>query len=509
MRSLLLPSREGLAVPQGAAASTPARRRRFDLSLFLPHTMSGLVAGGCLIAAAPLLLALLLAASQLDRLSRHSERLVKEGVAVVRLGSQLRDDVNDLERSLRQYAALVDPALVGVVSGRMAQTEKTLQELQDQDLAPLADPVFSAQRELAQAAEQWAEMQQQPVSAGAMEPLVRRVHAIGGEVNAILRSGGGATDAEIDRLQDAAKAARRTLLISSLTLLPLTAALVLAFSAAVTRPLRKLAAGIVDLGSARYDRPVAIQFPQEMSRLGGQLDWLRRRLAQLESDKERFLRHVSHELKTPLSSLHEGAALLRDEAIGPLEPRQQEVTAILVDSINELDGLIHNLLAYAQWRRERHHPLDWFESRPLVEEALARHRLSLERRRISTELRLGSGRLFGHRPQLRVALENLLGNAIKHAPPESSIDIAMDAVDGCCTLSVRDRGRGVPEQEKRMIFEPFVRGNEAEETGIRGTGIGLSIVQETILSHKGTVEVEDANPGACFKLAWPCPAGGA
>jgi two-component system sensor histidine kinase GlrK len=509
MRSLQFQSREGLAAPLGAGAGAAAPRRRFDLGVFLPHTMSGLVAAGCLVAAAPLLLALLLAASQLDRLSRHSERLVKEGIAVVRLGAQLRDDVGDLERSLRQYAALGDPALVEVTTRRMAQTEKTLQDLEDEDLEPLADPVFAAQRELSQVAKLWAEAQQSP-SAGAIEPLARRVHDIGGEVNAILRSGTGATDAEVGRLQAASVSARRILLTSSLALVPLTALLVLIFSATVTRPLRALAGGIADLGNARYGEPVSIRFPQEMRRLAGQLDWLRRRLAQLESDKERFLRHVSHELKTPLASLHEGAALLREQALGPLSPRQQEVTGILAESIAELDGLIHNLLAYAQWRRERQHPpLAWFEARPLAEEVLARHRLSLERRRISTELRLGSERLFGHRPQLRVALENLLGNAIKHAPPDSSIDIDMSAGGGCCRLSVRDRGRGVPEQEKRMIFEPFVRGTEAEEAGTRGTGIGLSIVHETALSHQGTVEVEDAKPGACFKLAWPCPADGA
>ncbi len=311
----------------------------------------------------------------------------------------------------------------------------------------------------------------------------------------------------MERLRAAAAAARRTLLVSSMTLIPLTALLALAFSAAVTRPLRKLGAGIADLGAGRYGRPVPIRFPVEMQRLGGQLDWLRRRLAQLEADKERFLRNVSHELKTPLASLQEGAALLRDEALGPLSPRQREVAGILSESIDELDGLICNLLSYAQWRRERQFPpMAWFEARPLVEEILARHRLSLERRHISTELRIETERLFGHRPQLRSALENLLSNAIKHAPPQTCIDIRLGTDAAGCHLSVRDRGRGVPEQEKRMIFEPFVRGTEAEEAGIRGTGVGLSIVQETILSHNGTVEVEDAEPGACFKMAWPYPA---
>ena len=83
MRSLLFQSREGLSAPAGAAvgAAAPRRLRRVDPRLFLPRTMSGLVAAGCVLAAAPLLLALVLAASRLDRLSHHSELLVREGVS--------------------------------------------------------------------------------------------------------------------------------------------------------------------------------------------------------------------------------------------------------------------------------------------------------------------------------------------------------------------------------------------------------------------------------------------
>jgi two-component system, NtrC family, sensor histidine kinase GlrK len=508
MRSLLFQAREAVpALPDNAADGVvPTGLRRLILSLFLPRTMAGLVAAGCLLAATPLLLALLLAAAQLNRLTQHSSKLVKEGVAVVRLGSQLNDDTNNLERAVRQYAVLGDPTLAAVIKSRMGQTEATLRDIEDLQLAPLADPVFIAQNELVQAAKLWAES---PQPLDAPERLAQHVHAIGDQANAILVTGREAIDHEIGRLQSASRAARRILLVSSITLIPLTALLALAFSAAVTRPLRRLGAGIADLGNGRYGEPVAIRFPSEMQRLGRRLDWLRLRLQQLEADKESFLRNVSHELKTPLASLHEGSTLLRDQALGPLTEPQREVAHILVEAADELGGLIHNLLAYSEWRKDRRHPaMEWFDARELGEEVLARHRLSLDRRHIFTELRVHSARLFGHRPQLRVALENLLGNAIKHAPPETAIDIDLGVSGTACMLSVRDRGRGVPDQEKRMIFEPFVRGTEAEETGARGTGVGLSIVHETVLSHKGTVEVEDANPGACFKMAWPCPPDG-
>ncbi|MGH8444064.1 MAG: sensor histidine kinase, partial [Solimonas sp.] len=241
-------------------------------------------------------------------------------------------------------------------------------------------------------------------------------------------------------------------------------------------------------------------------RLGEQLDWLRRRLAQLEADKDQFLRQVSHELKTPLSSLREGAELLREGSLGELTPRQREVANILAESTVELEALISNLLAYAEWRAERKHAeRAWFDPRPLIEELLSLHTLPMAKRQLRAELRAEHIGLFGQRSQLRLALDNLITNAIKHAPPGSVIEIHVSTPDNHCELAVRDYGRGVRDAEKQRIFEPFVRGGEAEEQGIRGTGVGLSIVREVMLAHGGTVGVEDAGPGARFRLLWPCP----
>ena len=129
----------------------------------------------------------------------------------------------------------------------------------------------------------------------------------------------------------------------------------------------------------------------------------------------------------------------------------------------------------------------------------------LEPLSLRVDLQLPPLSLYGQRSQLRLALDNLLTNAIKHAPPGSTIEIAASAPDHQCQLSVRDHGRGVSNEDKDSIFEPFVRGTEVEEQGIRGTGVGLSIVKEVALAHGGTVVVEDAEPGARFRLAWPCP----
>src|SRR3546814_10839037 len=124
-----------------------------------------------------------------------------------------------------------------------------------------------------------------------------------------------------------------------------------------------------------------------MRRLGEQLDWLRRRLAQLEDDKDQFLWQVSHELKTPLASLREGAELLREGSLGALTPRQHEVAGILAESTIELEALISNLLAYAEWPSERKHAQrGWFDPRPLLDEVLSQHVLPMRSDEHTSEL---------------------------------------------------------------------------------------------------------------------------
>lgn len=470
------------------------------MTLWLPRTMTGLVAAGCLLTAVPLLAALLLASVALDRLTGHTESLVQQGVMTARLGAELRELLQDLERHAEQYHALGDPALLDVFDDRWRQAEETLRQIAR--VGP-RDDARNLQRDLSDAATRWM---------AAARAGVLPADGIGGfgalapQADTIVTAARATIDRQLEAIADATDTSHTIILLSSLTLLPLTALLTYGFSVAVTRPLRKMSQGIAALGRGRYEQRIEIAYPREMQLLGERLDWLRRRSAALEAEKDRFLRHVSHELKTPLTTLQEGAALMRERTLGPLSPQQQEVAQILTEAAIELGTLIRNLLSYAEWKQEERKPeMGWFETRALFSEVMLSHRLVLAKRQLTVELSMRSPRLFGQRPRLRVALDNLVGNAIKHAPEGTAIEVRAGVRDGICELSVRDHGRGVPDQDKGRIFEPFVRGSETEETGVRGTGIGLSIVSETARAHDGTVEVEDANPGARFRMVWPCP----
>lgn len=468
--------------------------------------MAGLVAAGSVVVAAPLVAAILIAGVVLERLTLDAERLVTKGVSLANLAAQLKDDLSGLERSARQFIILDDPGLLDVFFTRVTEMQRTLTAIEQGGFdANLAEPllVLGVRQGLTEAADGFV---RGLANGEALGPAADRIGSLKSDVEAIASAGRAAVDADMARLRETSEQARHVMWISSVALIPLTAALAFAFSLMVTRPLRKMGRAIATLGHAQYDQPVSIAYPVEMQRLGEQLDWLRRRLAQFEEDKDRFLRLVSHELKTPLASLHEGAALLAEGALGPLSGRQLEVAQILVESTLELSGQIDKLLTFAEWR-EGHKQLDlsWFEVQPMIDEVLAAQKLTFVNRKLAVDVNLNVARVFGQRPRLRVALDNLVSNAVKHAPQGSTIEIRVRMNGQRCEMSVRDSGRGVPRQDRGRIFEPFVRGSEQEESGVRGTGVGLSIVKEAVLAHGGNVEVEDAHPGARFKLVWPVP----
>ncbi len=470
------------------------------IQTLLPRTMAGWVGAGCIIVAVPLLVALLLADMALDQLTRQAQTLTDESLRMAHLGTDLRDTLGNLERNARQYAALHDPTLAEVVSTRMASADHMLEQIQQHPPSEaLRQQALLVKSGLSEVKKIW-EAQDRNV-----DGIAERLHVLVQQSDPITDMARVGVDAQMQRFHQEIANTRRIIVFSALTLIPFAGLLAFGFSLAVTHPLRRMARSVAELGHGRYDQVVSIAFPHEMQRLGERLDWLRRRLALLDADKDRFLRHVSHELKTPLASMSEGAALLQEGSLGRLTSSQAEVAKIMVESSQELETLIDNLLTYAEWRRgSRQMDMNWFDAGDLIEEVLVTHRLPMSTRRLSVELKIHSERLFGQRMQLRIALDNLFTNAVKHAPEGSTIEIGTDAQGKWCRLWVRDQGRGVRDEDKQKIFEPFVRGAEAEESGRRGTGIGLSIVSEVAQGHSGIATVEDANPGARFKLQWPC-----
>lgn len=485
----------------------PLRKRSLASLLRLPQTMSGLVIAACLLAATPLLMVTVIYVTMLGQLTAKGQALIHEGLRIERLGAELRRDLEDLERGGLHYLALGHADLLQVIERRRGAAEITLRQLRDGLPPATAEPHLQRlDAGLAAIAQSWTLHLD---DREALQQSMQLTHELSIEVDGLISRWRQSIDDRVLSLNRDSARARQLNPLSLLALIALTSVLAYLSSRAVARPVRHLHRAIGTLGASDYSTPIRIVYPREMAVLGEKLEWLRGRLQRLEQDKERFLRHISHELKTPLASMREGIDLLNSGALGPLSARQAEVAAIIAESSGELDSQINNLLAYTRWRHERKAATAaWFDSATFINSVIGAHQLTLRRRNLRVVQNIRTPQLYGQREHLRVALDNLFGNALKHGPAGSAIEIDVTRDDACWRLSVRDHGKGIRKEERRQVLEPFVRGSADEDTAIRGTGIGLSIVHEAVRAHGGELEILDAEPGARLVMVWPIGAAG-
>ncbi|MCM2289262.1 MAG: HAMP domain-containing histidine kinase, partial [Sulfuritalea sp.] len=227
------------------------------------------------------------------------------------------------------------------------------------------------------------------------------------------------------------------------------------------------------------------------------------RLMQLEEQKSRFLRHVSHELKTPLTALREGSDLLAEQAAGPLTPQQEEIVRILRENSLHLRRLIEDLLSYSAAEfQQASLKLQTIDPRDFAAHVVAKHELALASRKLALQADIGDFALVADGERLRVVLDNLLSNAIKFSPLGATIALSWKSEDGNALLEVADEGPGVAPEDRERIFDPFYQGGARGESAVKGSGLGLSIVREHVLAHGGRIELLPGS-GARFRVVLP------
>ena len=243
-----------------------------------------------------------------------------------------------------------------------------------------------------------------------------------------------------------------------------------------------------------------------MQRLGRQLEWLRLRLLELAQEKNKFLRHMSHELKTPLANIREGTELLLDGSVGDLDGPQREVTGILRINGLRLQQLIENLLSFSAWQTKSEIlTLTDFELRKQVIFVAKAQRLALQAANIQLKLEVDDIIVNADQDKIRTVLDNLLSNAIKFTPRGGFITIRASRTPSSFIIEFGDTGPGIPDDESPRIFEAFFQGRRQQGGQVGGTGIGLSVVLECIQAHDGSVELVDSDefPGAHFRIHIP------
>src|SRR5205823_5327875 len=191
-------------------------------------------------------------------------------------------------------------------------------------------------------------------------------------------------------------------------------ALAILFAQLIARPIRQLDQAIRQMGTADFTHRIEVNGPQDLRYLGQRLEWLRSRLSDLEEQQNRFLRHVSHELKTPLTAVREGAELLRDNVGGKLSPEQREIVRIVRQNTLSLQKLIEDLLTYHQTRAMEPQAAGPVAMQDVVQRVLNEHKLAALARMVTFEQELVPARIVGDFERVRTIVDNLVSNAIKY-----------------------------------------------------------------------------------------------
>lgn len=467
-----------------------------QLKLRYPRSFVKLLSIGFALVALPLLIGLIGNAVSIRRLAAQSQQVVYQAVQVTQASRALQENLSLLERAARQYLVIKDPA--------MRETYDRLHESfveSGQRLAAL--PLTEEQR---RELERLLGAEQEifaAVGAGRQADAVAGFDRMAEVARALLKHSSEGIEREVESLRALASDAERVVYSQLLALLPVAVFLVLGFSHLLSRPIAELDRGIRGLGEGRFERKIAVNGPEDLEQLGSQLDWLRLRLMQLEEQKSRFLRHVSHELKTPLTALREGSDLLAEQAAGPLTPQQEEIVRILRENSLHLRRLIEDLLSYSA--AEFHQAslkLQTIDPRDFVAHVVVKHELALASRKLALQVDIGDFALVADGERLRVVLDNLLSNAIKFSPSGATIALSWKSEEGNALLEVADEGPGVAPEDRERIFDPFYQGGARGESAVKGSGLGLSIVREHVLAHGGRIELLPGS-GARFRVVLP------
>ena len=469
-----------------------------------PDSFPKLLVVGFAMVALPLIFALVNNAISIDQFANRSQRAVQEAVKSTQSSRRLAEVLGTLERNARQMVILGDRSLLDTYEANRATFLQIAAEFaalpfdaeQKTALDDIVNGEAAVHAALRGAAPGSAELKQ------AAEDF-RRLDA---RAESIIERGDRLIDREIAAMRETAARAQRITYWQMLALVPVALLLAAGFTVLIARPIRQIDAAIRRMGGGDFSAPVGVSGPRDLQLLGRRIEWLRHRLNELEQQKNRFLRQVSHELKTPLTALREGSELLSEEVLGRLTPEQQEVAGILRANSIELQRLIEDLLSYgaAEYHRSalRFSPV---AMRRVAARVLDDQNLALRARALRIAPRIDDITLEADFEKLRIMLDNLISNAVKFSPEGGLINIEVSSNGEHMVLEVADAGPGIPPAERERVFDAFYRGRSAAGGPLRGSGIGLSIVRDYAQAHGGTVEVVDEPKRAGARLRVTLP----
>ncbi|WP_031569999.1 sensor histidine kinase [Rheinheimera texasensis] len=433
--------------------------------------------------------------SALSDVSRFAVAEAESSVDSVKRAENMQNLVIDIERAVRQFGILRTDSLSTLATTHLLNYQQMLQQVcldldapllcqaQAAQVTTLLQNFLHASNEELSPTLQTLRQQQQQLTEQIWQRLEQRLQT----------------------QQSFVVDAQNQLAWQSVTLVLLTLLLVLWAQARIASPIKQLDTMIRSIGQASHHFPhEQVVGPRELTELGEQLRWLASRLQQLEALRLILLRHASHELKTPLSSIKEGCALLSEQLVGPLNGQQMEVVTLLNGSADRLSQLTEQLLDYNRLLQQAKPEFAWHDSQQLLDSCFADHALSLQQRRQFIQLDCQLPRIYTDAMLFRRILDNLINNAQAYGGEGSPVWVVLKPHEKFMLLDVANNGTPIPAELRAKLFEPFQRGKAPRFDAVQGSGLGLSIVSDCARLLGGMAEIIDVNyADVCIRVRLP------
>ncbi|MBU2893079.1 HAMP domain-containing histidine kinase [Colwellia sp. D2M02] len=464
-------------------------------SLLKKVSISKLTLLGFLLVALPLTAALLFSVSKLSDLAKQSTVSVYHVAQLTQLNNQLSDRLVSIERFASQYVVLKDTALLTTFTEQQRSFLNIIEHflLQQQDLTLVA--LLKELSVESQLIKDEIQKDSDENSGNLTLDIVQRKFKILVNLkNKIKDRSNTIINEQATNIDFTAKQVNQNIL-NSLYTIPITLLIALIFLLLITRPLKALIRKINTLEQGNFSEKIDVQGTSEVEEIAQALEMMRKRLHALELQKSSFIRHISHELKTPLAAIREGTELIYDNSVGPLNDDQQEICDIIRGSVTRLQRLIEDLLDFnivldstsLQDAEKIHLPT-------LIDSALALRKLDIKRKNLVIDSSGSDCDFYSNTKQISVILDNVLSNAIKFSPLGGIITIKYHSTHNNknnLIIEITDQGPGMSNNLKDKVFDAFYQGPPPQDNQIKGSGLGLTIVKELLMRLNGFIDLSD------------------
>ncbi|MDP8979953.1 MAG: HAMP domain-containing histidine kinase [Acidobacteriota bacterium] len=272
-----------------------------------------------------------------------------------------------------------------------------------------------------------------------------------------------------------------------------------AFAYHLTSPVQRLKKTVEGFGAGDLSARAPATRNDEIGELARSFNQMAGRIQTLVSAERRLLQDISHELRSPLARLCVATELARSsqDYDQMLDRIQREA-----DRLNELVGeLIEVTRAEGDPSKKRMEPVRLDE---LIADLVDAISIEATARECTLDLKASQPvTVAGDEELLRRVVENVVRNAVRYAPPRTTIDVRLERISDRARITVRDYGPGVPEESLPRIFDAFYRVESDRDRASGGVGLGLAIARRAVELHKGSLEAQNANPGLMVTIDLP------